>query len=146
MKRYDQVMNSMTLKITEEEYNYFKNCIYKDSEYIIGKDSVSIYNYFKFEFKFIGYSIVYLIFFIFILNVFYDGGHDKTLDPFRIIITIPAIIAGLGSFFMIFRFILDGPSVAKQIVEKRKFFESMKIAIMQSRSYSEFYEYFYFKL
>ena len=146
MRRYDQVMNRMTLKITEEEYNYFKKCISKDSEYIIGKDSVSIYNHFKFEFKFLGYSIVYLMFFIFILNAFYDGGHDKTLDPFRTIITIPAIIAGLGSLFMVFRFILDGSSVAKQIVEKRKFFDSMKLAIMQSRSYSEFCEYFYFEL
>ena len=146
MKRYDQVMNSMTLKITEEQYNYFKNCISKDSEYVIGKDSVSIYNHFKFQFKFIGYSVVYLIFFIFILNVFYDGGHDDTLDLFRIIITIPAIIGGLGTVFMIFGFLLEGPSVAKQLMEKRKFFESMKLAIMQTRSYSDFCEYFYFKL
>ncbi len=146
MTRHDQIMNSMTLKITEEEYNFYKNCISKDSEYIIGKDSVSIYNQYKFQFKFIGYSIFYLIFFIIMLSIFYDGGHDKTLDPFRIIITIPAIIAGLGTVILIFGFLLEGPSIAKQLVEKRKFFESMKLAIMQSRNYSDFCEYFYFKL
>lgn len=146
MRKYDQVMNSITSKITEDEYNFYKYCIYKDSEYIIGKDSVSIYNQFKFQFKFLGYSIAYLIFFYFILSFFYDGGHDKTLDPFRIIITIPAIIAGLGTFILIFGFLLEGPSISKQLVGKKKFFESMKLTIMQSRNYSDFCEYFYFKL
>jgi len=142
--KYEKISFSRPSKITVEQYTYLKNCIANDSEFMIDRDADGIYSHFKFEFQFLGYSIIYLIFFFIMLSIFYDGGHDKSLDPFRIIITIPAIIGGLGSFFIIFKLILEGSAVSKSLVERRKFFESMKLAIIKSRNYSDFCNNFYF--
>lgn len=131
-------------KLTLEQYLFFKQRIHQDPSFKIDSEINSFKNEFNKEFKFLVYSFIYLSIFITLLEIFYDGGHDKSLDFFRIIITIPAIIAGLGSFFVIVILILEGPHFAKYLRDKREYFETMQLSINRSKDYPDFCKSFYY--
>jgi len=131
-------------RIDQETYFSIKQEILKNPDFNIDISPITISERFKSEFKFLKYSFIYLVFFIIILTNFYNGGHDKKDDPFRIFITIPAIIAGVGSFVTIFFLFLTAPSYANYLKDKRNYFESMRVAITQSSDYADFCSSFYY--
>jgi hypothetical protein len=131
-------------KISQEEYFQLKNILLVNSDYKFDKNTGTIKEKFKSEFKFLKYSFIYLILFALVLTIFYNGGHDDKDDIFRIIITIPAIIGGIGSFFIIFYLFLEAPSYATYLRDKRNYFESMKESIIKSQNYFDFCDSFYF--
>lgn len=131
-------------KLTEEQYRYFKKMLIQQQNLLINPDINNFKNEFKSEFKFLSYSFIYLMIFVTILELFYDGGHDKTLDFFRVLITIPAIIGGVGSFFLILSLIIEGPSFAKYLREKREYYDLLKKSINSSKDYTDFCKSFYY--
>ncbi len=131
-------------RIDQQTYLLLKSTLLNNPDFNIDKSPGSFKENYKKEFKFLKYSFVYFVFFIIILTNFYDGGHDKTIDPFRTFITIPAIIAGLGSFMIGIDLFLSGPSYANYLKDKRNYFESMKLSIIQSSDYADFCSSFYY--
>lgn len=141
--RYTKTYFNKPKRINEEAYNVLKRELIRNPNFELDPNPETFSEHFSGELKFLKWSAIYLIFFVIIYDPLIE---DNNLDGTFIdwILAIPAIIAGLGSFFTFFQgLLLEGPSYATFLKEKSNYFSNMKYAIVNTNSYRDFCMTFY---
>lgn len=140
--RYTKTYFNEPGRIAEDAYLQLKRKLSADPDFEIDPNPETFSEHFKGSLNFLKWGLGYCLVFGLIYGAFFEHT-DHEDSAFRIILTIPAIIGGLGSFLIFISLLLEGPSFATYIKEKKQYFSRMKYAIKNSSDYRTFYNSFY---
>lgn len=129
-------------RISQEEYQGLRYKLLKEPSFKIDASAETFSQHFSKELRFLGWAIGYSVFYGIIYPVI--KSNDLESSPIFYVLAMAAVIAGLGIFFvLVFILMMDGPSYATYIKDRKSYFDRMELLIKSTNSYSEFVKAFY---